>query len=39
MKTPIPEEDLRKGELSDATRRRIFEGQITELDWEIAQIL
>ncbi len=39
MKTPVPDDDLRRGELSDATRRMIFEGKLSELDWEIAQIL
>jgi transcription antitermination factor NusA-like protein len=39
MKTPIPEEDIRAGELSSESRRRLAEGRITELDFEVAQIL
>ncbi len=39
MKTPIPDEEVRAGALSDETKKRMSEGKITELDFEIAQIL
>ncbi len=39
MKTPIPDSDVRSGSQSEETRRRIAEGKITELDFEVAQIL
>lgn len=39
MKTPIPDEDIRAGEPSEATRKRIAEGKISGLDFEVAQIL
>ena len=39
MKTPIPEADIRSGSLADETKKRMSEGKITELDFEVAQIL
>ena len=39
MKTPIPDEDVRSGQMGEATKRKLSEGKITELDFEVAQIL
>lgn len=39
MQTPIPDEEIRKGELSAETKRKLAEGRITPLDVEVAQIL
>jgi len=39
MKTPIPDEDVKSGSMSEATKRKLEEGKITELDFEVAQIL
>ncbi|MCX8195087.1 MAG: KH domain-containing protein [Candidatus Micrarchaeota archaeon] len=39
MKTPIPEEEIRSGVLSQETKRKIEEGKISKLDLEVAQIL
>ncbi|MCX8198274.1 MAG: hypothetical protein N3F07_03755 [Candidatus Micrarchaeota archaeon] len=39
MKTPIPEEDIRSGQMGKETKRKLSEGKITELDFEVAQIL
>lgn len=39
MKTPIPDEEVRAGALSEETKKRMSEGKVTELDFEIAQIL
>ncbi|MEM4633663.1 MAG: hypothetical protein QW275_00745 [Candidatus Anstonellaceae archaeon] len=39
MKTPIPEEDIRSGQMGKETKKLIEEGKISELDFEVAQIL
>jgi len=39
MKTPIPEEEIRAGTLSEETRRKMAEGRVSELDLEVAKIL
>jgi transcription antitermination factor NusA-like protein len=39
MQTPIPEEEIRAGELSAGTKKKLAEGMITPLDVEVAQIL
>lgn len=39
MKTPIPEADIRAGHPGEETLRRISEGKITQLDFDVAQIL
>ncbi|HIH30681.1 TPA: hypothetical protein HA243_04730 [Candidatus Micrarchaeota archaeon] len=39
MKTPIPDDEVKAGALSDESKKRLSEGKITELDFEVAQIL
>jgi transcription antitermination factor NusA-like protein len=39
MDTPIPDEEIRNGELSGQTKLKLAEGRITQLDVEVAQIL
>ena len=39
MKTPVCDTDLKSGELCPSCEKRIAEGKITKLDFEVAQIL
>jgi transcription antitermination factor NusA-like protein len=39
MKTPIPLEDIKKGEIGEATKKLMQEGKVSKLDFEVAQIL
>jgi len=39
MKTPFLEEEIRSGTLLEESRRRMAEGKLSELDFEVAQIL
>ena len=39
MKTPVCDTDLKSGELCPQCEKRIAEGKITKLDFEVAQIL
>ena len=39
MKTPVCDNDVKNGQLCDDCKRKLFEGKITQLDFEVAQIL
>lgn len=39
MKTPIPNDEVKAGALSEGTKKLMAEGKITSLDFEVAQIL
>jgi len=39
MKTPVCDSDLRSGELCQDCKKKLAEGKISELDFEVAQIL
>jgi transcription antitermination factor NusA-like protein len=39
MKTPVCEEDARNGELCPSCRQKLASGKISELDFEVAQVL
>ncbi len=39
MKTPVCEEDVRNGELCPQCKKKLAEGRISELDFEVAQVL
>lgn len=39
MKTPVCDSDLREGQLCQECKRKMAEGKISELDFEMAQVL
>ncbi len=39
MQTPVPDDEIRSGELSAETKRKLSDGRITQLDVDVAQIL
>ncbi|MCX8175361.1 MAG: KH domain-containing protein [Candidatus Micrarchaeota archaeon] len=39
MKTPVCDSDVKAGQLCESCKRRLAEGKITQLDFEVAKIL